>query len=105
MSLDIQSKHLKVVQSILKEHIPEYSVIAFGSRIHGTATAVSDLDLCIMSQEPLSFLALAELRDAFSLSMIPYRVDISVWSDLSPQFQEIIKNKNVVIQEVGFRHD
>jgi predicted nucleotidyltransferase len=91
MSIDIRPDHLEIVISILKKYIPGRKVIAFGSRVTGTATQTSDLDLCILGEEGVSLLELTHLRDAFSLSMLPYKVDIVAWINLSTSFQAIIQ--------------
>ncbi len=67
MLLDVQPSHLEIIQNILKEHIPDRRVVAFGSRVTGKTTKTSDLDLCIMSEESVPFARLANLRDEFSL--------------------------------------
>ncbi len=81
---------------ILKKTQPKYPVVAFGSRVTGHVKPHSDLDLCIMSDQPLSLTQLAELRKTFSESDLPIRVDIVDWSTLSPQFREIVQ-KNAVL--------
>ncbi|MBF0612488.1 MAG: nucleotidyltransferase domain-containing protein, partial [Magnetococcales bacterium] len=40
--LDIRPDHLKMVQEILKKHLPDQEVWAFGSRVKGTAREYSD---------------------------------------------------------------
>ncbi len=96
MPIDIREDHLHLVQQILKEHVPYHSVVAFGSRVQGNATSTSDLDLCLKG-ERLSFQALSHLKDAFSLSTLPYFVDIVEWIDLSPSFQSIVQECNILI--------
>lgn len=90
MSLDIRPDHLEMVHAILKQYIPQVRVWAFGSRVKGTARKTSDLDLCVDNQTPLSFEALATLRDAFSESNIPYKVDIVDWQTVDDDFRAII---------------
>ena len=97
MSLDVRPDHLKLIQETLRSYVPHHTVLAFGSRVHGNAKNTSDLDLCLSGKERLSFESLSNLRDAFSLSIIPYRIDLVEWIDLSPEFKEIIKEKYVVI--------
>jgi len=76
MSLDVRPDYLKIVQDILSAHVPDREVWAFGSRVTGKATETSDLDLAIIGETPLEFETLAALRDAFSESRIPYKVDV-----------------------------
>ena len=97
MPLDIREDHLLLVKNILKEQIPRRAVWAFGSRVKGAATKTSDLDLCIMGDDPLSFECLAHLRDAFSESNLPYKVDVIDWATLKPAFRAIIAAEKWVI--------
>ncbi len=49
MPLDVKPEHLEMVQAILRTHLPEREVWAFGSRVNGKAKPASDLDLCVMA--------------------------------------------------------
>jgi len=99
MSLDVRPDYLKIVQDILSAHVPDREVWAFGSRVTGKATETSDLDLAIIGETPLEFETLAALRDAFSESRIPYKVDVVDWATISETFREIIRKDKVVIQK------
>ncbi|MFC0323368.1 nucleotidyltransferase family protein [Gallibacterium melopsittaci] len=96
--IDIQPQHLAIVQQILQTYLPTYEVRAFGSRVKGTATTFSDLDLVVMSEQPLDLRTLCQVEMAFSESDLPYTVDIVDWATTSQKFQEIIGKKCVVIQ-------
>jgi type I restriction enzyme S subunit len=96
MPIDIRSDHQAIVESILVEHLPGREIMVFGSRAKGTSTTTSDLDLCVMGDEKLSFEALSALKDAFSLSFLPYKVDIVEWSRLTPEFRGLIEKDTVL---------
>jgi len=98
MSLDVRPDHLKIVLNILNKYVPDREVWAFGSRATGNARETSDLDLVIIGETPLDFETLAALRDAFSESRIPYKVDVVDWATISETFREIIWKDKVVIQ-------
>ncbi len=100
MPLDVRADHLSIIQNILKKRIPEYRVVAFGSRVNGRAKATSDLDLCIMSNEQMPFEVLGHLRDEFSLSNLPYKVDVTDWTTITPDFQKIILENCLDIQSI-----
>ncbi len=91
MPLDIRPDHLKIVLEILTRFIPAREVWVFGSRVKGTAKDTSDLDLAVIGETPLDSKTLAALRDAFSESNIPCKVDVGDWSTISETFREIIK--------------
>jgi predicted nucleotidyltransferase len=97
--LDLRPGELEIVLAILASQIPEYEVRAFGSRIRGTSTRVSDLDLVIMTEAPLSTLRRADLKEAFSESNLPFKVDVVDWAATGENFRKIIENQMVVIKE------
>ncbi|URD67116.1 nucleotidyltransferase domain-containing protein [Conchiformibius steedae DSM 2580] len=59
--MSIPSEQLQIVQSILQKHVPQRSVLAFGSRVQGNAKPYSDLDFAILGNEPLSIAEHADL--------------------------------------------
>lgn len=97
--IDIQPQHLAIVQQILRTYLCGYEVRAFGSRVKGTARAFSDLDLVVMTEQPLSLRTLYEVENAFSDSDLPYQVDMVDWASTSTEFQRIMLAKSVIIQE------
>jgi len=99
MLLDIRPDYLQMVQTILHKHVPQYAVWAFGSRAKWTAKEYSDLDLCIVSDQPLSFTLLGMMAEDFSDSDLPWKVDIVDWATTSKEFREIIARDKVVVQE------
>ena len=98
MQPDIRPDHLKILLEILNRVIPDREVWVFGSRAKGTARDTSDLDLAIIGKTPLDFRTLATLRDFFSESNIPYKVDVVDWTTISETFREIIRKDKVVVQ-------
>jgi len=96
---DVKPEHLKIVQHILGQYVPKLRVVAFGSRVSGTARQTSDLDLCIIAHECIPFETLGNLRDEFSLSNLPYKVDVIDWTVTAPDFKKIILESHIVIQD------
>ncbi len=78
---------LALVRTLIGQHAPHHRFFAFGSRVVGSAAdrrrvkPHSDLDLAIAG-EPLPLEQLFVLRDAFSESDLPMRVDIVQAGDL-----------------------
>lgn len=97
--IDISPANLEIVRFILREQIPEIEVRAFGSRVAWTAQETSDLDLALITTELLSAKRMSDLREAFTESRLPFRVDVVDWADTSENFRKIIKNENVIIQK------
>jgi predicted nucleotidyltransferase len=98
MQLQVRPDHLEIVREILKRHVPDRAVWAFGSRVAGTAKDTSDLDLAIAGDQPLDFGTLASLRDDFSDSNLPYRVDVVDWATVSEPFRRIIETARAPIK-------
>ena len=99
--LDVRADHLKIVQDILQQFVPERAVWAFGSRAKWLAKEYSDLDLCIVGKTPLSFRTLGLIEEAFEESDLPYKVDVADWATTSDSFRKIIEQDRVVVQEKG----
>jgi predicted nucleotidyltransferase len=97
--LDLAPEHLAEVRRILHSHVPGRMVRAFGSRVHGTAKPFSDLDLVVMGETPLDFRQLAALKDTFSESNLPFRVDVVDWAATSEVFRGIIEGAYEVVLE------
>lgn len=96
MSLKLTSFEQVVVTKILKQHVKNAEVWAFGSRVHGRhLKPFSDLDLVIKADELLPSAARFKLQEAFSESDLPFRVDIVEWAGVSDEFKAIIAESSV----------
>lgn len=97
LSVDLPENELNIVIAILKQYVPHCQVLAFGSRVNGTAKRHSDLDLAIISTKPLHIHTLADLSEAFSESDLNIRVDIVDFLRVDKNFQNIIQKNSVMI--------
>lgn len=98
INLTLTEDEKRVVQDILRQHIPDCEVWAFGSRVKGQVKPYSDLDLVILGTEKLSKKIIYKIKDAFEESKLSFRVDVLDWNLLSPEFQAIINENYYVIQ-------
>lgn len=98
--LDILPKQWEIVQAVLQRHIPGYEVWAFGSRVKHTAKPYSDLDLVVVTDTPLALDVLAALREAFSESDLPWKVDILDWATAREEFKDIILRGKILVQSI-----
>ena len=89
--IDIPQHHLLSIRQILLRHIPDIEVKAFGSRVSGTAKPYSDLDLVIMGGQKIDPRVLAQLKEDFEESDIPFRVEILDWHGITDDFKKIIE--------------
>lgn len=95
----LTQNELKIVKHVLKEILPDREVALFGSRATQHYKPHSDLDLCVMGKSALSLQTLSNLKEAFSESDLPMRVDIIDWASTSPEFREIIKKTYTPLTE------
>jgi len=78
IALDMPQKYLEQVQSLLRTHVPHAEVWAYGSRVTGSGHEASDLDLVLRNPQNLheETGALSDLKETFSESNLPIRVDV-----------------------------
>ena len=87
-----------IIRNILRAHVPDRIVWAFGSRATARAKQYSDLDLVISGDKPLGIGLTAQLSEAFAESDLPYKVDIVDWTTASESFRKAIEQDRVVVQ-------
>lgn len=96
--IDVSPEDLSKVKAILKTFIPSLSVGVFGSRVTGKARKYSDLDLVVFTKKELDFDIYAALKNAFSESDLPFKVDLVDLASLDENFKTIIQNHCILIQ-------
>lgn len=96
--LDLAEGCQTSVRQILRQHVPDCEVRAFGSRVTGGARSYSDLDLALVGDTRLDPARVDRLREAFQASNLPIRVDVLDWHAISPSFQDVIGAKFEIIQ-------
>ena len=97
--IDLGSKELQTILAILRRYVPGLEVRAFGSRVAGNARKTSDLDLALMTERPLPPALMADLKEAFSESDLPFKVDLVDWAVTKERFRRIIEKEYFVLQE------
>ncbi len=98
--MNLGDREMAIIRHILGTMMPEYEVWAFGSRVHGRCLRkFSDIDLAIISDAPVDSGRLSALREAFSESDLPYRVDVVDFASASRTFRDIIQQDYEVIQK------
>ncbi len=97
--IHIRADHMELVRAILRRHVPDAEVRAFGSRVTWTAKDHSDLDLAIVGDGPLDFRTKTVLEEAFVESDLPFRVDAVDWATVTEGLHAVIDRGYVVLQE------
>ena len=89
---DLPERNRKEVARILNTVAPGIEVWVYGSRINGTASEMSDLDLVLRARdlEPIDVTILAAIRNSFSESNLPILVDVLDWVQIPESFRQEI---------------
>lgn len=98
--LHLPEPYLQQVQAILKTHLPDCDVWAYGSRVRGDHFEASDLDLVVRppKNELKKPFFLSDLREAFVESNLPIMVQIVDWSAIPESFHDEILSAYVIVQ-------
>lgn len=99
--IDINPHHLEIVTEILREHVPDCEVRAFGSRVQNKAKSYSDLDIAVVGHERMNRSRMYRLMEAFEESVLPFRVDVLDWNNISESFQKVIGRCYEVIKHAS----
>lgn len=91
--LDLSDANLLILRNLLKEHVPQAQVWAFGSRVNGDAHEGSDLDLVLRNPDDLSKESKGgwALKEALTESQITILVDVHDWAFLPESFHQNIE--------------
>ena len=95
-AIDLTAEQRRTVLALLNRYLPNTTVWAYGSRVKWTSQPASDLDLVAFA-EPGQAAQLAELREAFDASDLPFRVDLFVWDDVPEGFHARIETEHVAL--------
>ncbi len=99
--LHLQPKHREALDALLREHLPDVEVWAYGSRVNGRSHDGSDLDLVLrgpgLKEIPVG--NMADFEEAVRESCIPFLVDARDWSRLPEQFHREIEREHVVLEQ------
>ena len=102
-TLDLDSRHFRLLLELLNLHAPEAEVWAFGSRVDGSGHAASDLDLVLRNPANLTQpqKRLAALRGALIESNLPMSVDVLDWARIPDDFRREIERQHVIVRSVA----
>ncbi len=103
-TLQLSEEQRAMVQALLARHLPGAEVWAYGSRANGAAKPWSDLDPVVFAG-PTQQNAVADLREAFEESDLPFRVDLFVWDEIPETFRENIRKAHQVLIKGSVEHE
>ena len=97
--LHLQPKHREVLEALLREHLPDVEVWAYGSRVSGRSHDGSDLDLVLrgpgLKEIPIG--QLGDFEEAVRESSIPFLVEARDWARLPERFHREIECDHLVL--------
>ncbi len=99
--LQIAPRHRRILEALLRKHLPGVEVWAYGSRVNGRGHSGSDLDL-VLRAPGLGKLTGGQLRgfeDAVRESTIPFLIEAHDWARVPKRFQQEIQRDYVVISD------
>ncbi len=101
--LHLEPKHRQVLTALLREHLPDVEVWAYGSRVNGRSHDGSDLDLVLRGpgQGEIPADKLADFEEAVRESTIPFLVEARDWARLPERFHREIERDHVVLADAG----
>ncbi|MCL2060441.1 MAG: nucleotidyltransferase domain-containing protein [Oscillospiraceae bacterium] len=88
---------MDIVLGIIKKHVPDSDVLAFGSRSKWTNRETSDLDLAIVGKSKTSLHVISNMKYDFMESDLTFRVDVVDYNAVSESFMKIIDNSSKLI--------
>ncbi|MDR0881855.1 MAG: nucleotidyltransferase domain-containing protein [Candidatus Adiutrix sp.] len=84
---------------LLELHLPDADIWFYGSRAKGGSRPQSDLDMVVFSGPEQKY-QVADLKEAFEESNLPFRVDLHIWDEVPDNFKKIIEDEHVSLAEI-----
>ena len=91
----LTNSEYKIIKSILKDYCGDF--FAYGSRVKGDYSELSDLDILIKSK--MSDKIIPELKTRFDNSYLPFVVNFTDFNSIDEKFYNLIKNDLVKINK------
>ena len=92
-----------MLEEILRQHLPDVEVWAYGSRVSGHSHGGSDLDLVLRGRdlEEIPIGKLGALEETLRLSTILFLVEARDWAHLPPSYHREIEWDYAVLVRVN----
>ena len=99
--VQIAPRHRRILEALLREHLPGVEVWAYGSRVNGRGHDGSNLDLVLRAPDlqKVPTGQLLDFEDAIRGSNIPFLVEAQDWACLPERFHEEIERGYVVMSD------
>lgn len=96
---NFKPQHEQILLDILGAYFRDtpVSVYVFGSRAGTSPRVDSDLDLLLDARDEVPLSTIAQLKEAFEDSDLPFRVDVVLRMDVSPEFYQKIQEDLILL--------
>ena len=94
--IEVETRHLRLLQKLLHVHLIDKAVWAYGSRVQRYAHPNSDLDLVVRGASDSQ---IANAKAAFAESNLPFTVRLLAWENIPEDFKRKIREQHVVLQD------
>lgn len=97
--LHLPARYREHLEALLREHLPDVEVWAYGSRVDGRSHDGSDLDLVLRGPglEEIDLARLDDFQRALHDSTMPFLVEARDWARLPVRFHREIEREYVVL--------
>jgi len=98
MSSEVQKNYLSMLKKLILLHLGnrDIQVILFGSHAKNTTHRYSDIDIALLSADPLPLGLISQLKEKIEQSIIPYSVDIIDLSQVDRELREKVIREGIV---------
>jgi predicted nucleotidyltransferase len=87
MNIDLQSQYIEMLRPILEPLAGK--IFVYGSRVKGTASKFSDLDLCYKGDVDKKIIR--DIREQLRDSNLPIKVDLISYDQCTEEFKSLIE--------------
>ena len=96
LKFDVTADEFNIISNILASHLPKDCLVwVFGSRTKNKARFNSDIDLALEAKQVISAKTIMQLKEAFSDSILSYKVDLLDINNISDHFKTIVREQAV----------
>ncbi len=96
LALDISLDQRETLLDLLRTHLPNTEVWAYGSRTKGNSRPDSDLDLVAFATVDQKR-EVSALKEAMEESSLSFRVDLFIWDEVPETFRKNILAEKIVM--------
>ena len=97
--LHLSTRHRRILEALIRQHLPGIEVWAYGSRVNGRSHDGSDLDMVLRGPalKEIPGEKLADFEEALRESTIPFLVEVRDWARLPERFHREVERHNYVL--------